>query len=197
MTCSTSEVAVCCSNEFAQLVEQPGVLDGDDRLRGEILDQLDLLVAERAHLLTVDAERPDQHFFLEHRHDKKGPCARDIGNGNGRRIALEVSLVRREVGNVLHLFCFRGESKAVIRAWAKRRFEATLLGPCRRGTVHRYHPEVISFVKEQRTELRLADTRRILQHGPEHRFQFPRRARDDLEHVGGRGLLLQRIRAAR
>ena len=31
---------------FAQLVEQPGVLDGDDRLVGESGDQLDLLVGE-------------------------------------------------------------------------------------------------------------------------------------------------------
>ena len=32
---------------FAQLVEQPSVLDGDDGLRGEILDQLDLFIGER------------------------------------------------------------------------------------------------------------------------------------------------------
>ena len=31
----------------------------------------------------------------------------------------------------------------------------------------------------------------------EHRLQIERRAADDLEHVGGGGLLLQRIRAAR
>jgi hypothetical protein len=30
-----------------QLLEQPGVLDGDDRLVGESLDQLDLLGGER------------------------------------------------------------------------------------------------------------------------------------------------------
>ena len=36
---------------FAQLVEQPGVLDGDDGLGGEIGHQLDLLVGERADLL--------------------------------------------------------------------------------------------------------------------------------------------------
>ena len=58
MTLSTSEVAVCCSSDFgeivgtlAQLVEQPRVLDGDDGLGGEVLDQLDLLVGEWAHLL--------------------------------------------------------------------------------------------------------------------------------------------------
>ena len=37
MTCSTSEVAVCCSSDFAQLVEQARVLDGDDGLGGEVL----------------------------------------------------------------------------------------------------------------------------------------------------------------
>ena len=72
---------------FAQLVEQSRIFDGDDGLIGKIRDQLDLLVGERPHLLAVDAEGTDQRFFLEHRHDKKGPCARDIGNGNGRRIA--------------------------------------------------------------------------------------------------------------
>ena len=41
---------------FAQLVEQPRVLDGDDGLSGEVLDQLDLLVGERPDLLAVDSE---------------------------------------------------------------------------------------------------------------------------------------------
>src|SRR4029450_5994328 len=38
---------------FAQLVEQARVLDRDDGLVGEVLDQLDLLVRERGHLLGV------------------------------------------------------------------------------------------------------------------------------------------------
>ena len=41
---------------FAQLVEQPRVLDGDDGLSSEVLDQLDLLIGERADLLTIDGE---------------------------------------------------------------------------------------------------------------------------------------------
>src|SRR5262245_53481553 len=44
---------------FSQLVEQPRVLDGDDRLGSEVLDQLDLLVGERADLLTVDGDTAD------------------------------------------------------------------------------------------------------------------------------------------
>ena len=54
MTLSTSAVAVCCCRSKSlsrQLVEQPRVLDRDDRLVGEVLDQLDLLVGERPHVL--------------------------------------------------------------------------------------------------------------------------------------------------
>ena len=36
---------------LAQLVEQPRILDGDDRLVGEGRDKLDLLVGERTHLV--------------------------------------------------------------------------------------------------------------------------------------------------
>ena len=49
MTLSTSAVAVCCCSASLELrgarlhlLEQPHVLDGDDRLVGEGLDQLDL-----------------------------------------------------------------------------------------------------------------------------------------------------------
>ena len=45
---------------LAQLVEQAGVLDGDDGLGGEVRDQLDLLVGERPHLLAIDGDRADQ-----------------------------------------------------------------------------------------------------------------------------------------
>ena len=40
---------------LAQFVEQPRVLDGDDRLRGEVLYQFDLLLGERPDLLAIDA----------------------------------------------------------------------------------------------------------------------------------------------
>ena len=58
MTWSTSDGGGLLLQRFAQLVEQPGVLDGDDRLAGEVLHQLDLLVGERANLLAVDGNTP-------------------------------------------------------------------------------------------------------------------------------------------
>src|SRR5262249_7969285 len=70
---------------FAQLVEQSGVLDGDDRLGGEILDQLDLLVGEGADLLAVDADSPDQLLILQHRDAENGPSAREVDKIGGIR----------------------------------------------------------------------------------------------------------------
>ena len=61
MTCSTSEVAVCCSSvsEVARpgldLVEQPNVFDRDHRLIGESVDQLDLLVRKGLHFGALTA----------------------------------------------------------------------------------------------------------------------------------------------
>ena len=71
MTLSTSAVAVCCCKRFAQLVEQPRVLDGDDGLGGKVRHQLDLLVGEWLHLLAIDGDGADQLVFLEHRDDKQ------------------------------------------------------------------------------------------------------------------------------
>ena len=45
---------------FAQLVEQAGVLDGDDSLLGEIGHQFDLLVRERSDLLAKDGDGADE-----------------------------------------------------------------------------------------------------------------------------------------
>src|SRR5262245_58382199 len=58
---------------LAQLVEQACILDRNHRLPGEVADQLDLLVGERAHLLAIDPERADQVVVLEQRHAQKGP----------------------------------------------------------------------------------------------------------------------------
>ena len=53
MTCNTSAVAVCCSNASRVSVNQPRVLHRDHRLRREVLQQRDLFVGKRPHLLTV------------------------------------------------------------------------------------------------------------------------------------------------
>ena len=82
MTCSTSEVAVCCSSDSRKLararlhlVEQPHVLDRDHRLVGEGRDQLDLLVGERPHLGARQHDHADRNALAQERHAKDGAVA--------------------------------------------------------------------------------------------------------------------------
>ena len=76
----------------ADSLEQPRVLDGDHGLGGEVRDQLDLLVGERAHLLAVDDDGADQLVVLEHRHDEQRARAAEFGGGDAKRLALGVGL---------------------------------------------------------------------------------------------------------
>ena len=64
ITRSTSLIALCCLQRFAQvlcaltqLVEQARVLDCDGGLIGERLEQRDVLVLERTHLRAADQDR--------------------------------------------------------------------------------------------------------------------------------------------
>src|SRR5262249_2953461 len=65
----------------AQFAEQPRVLDGDDRLGGEILQQRDLLVGKRPRFLPEDDDGADQFMVLEHRHAERGTRATDLDEG--------------------------------------------------------------------------------------------------------------------
>ena len=81
---------------FAQLVEQTSVLDGDDGLRGEIRDQLDLLVGERAHLLAVDDRSPISSSSLSIGTRRRCDCRLDEPTLPGSRSHRSVGIV----GNV-------------------------------------------------------------------------------------------------
>ena len=65
MTLSTSDVAVCCSSDCAQLVEQPRVLDGDDGLGGEILHKSSIcLSVNGTDFSAIDENCADQYVIL-------------------------------------------------------------------------------------------------------------------------------------
>ena len=58
-------------------------------------------------------------------------------------------------------------------------------------------PQHVSVRLNDQAQISRAKPRRQFGQRIEHRLQIERRAADDLEHVGGGGLLLQAIRAAR
>ena len=95
----------CCRRSLRSSSEQSGVLDGDDCLAGEILDQLDLLVGEWAHLLAVDADRSDKLVFLKHGNAQECASAPE----NNKRMLM----VRRIGGNVSDMDNLFGASHEV------------------------------------------------------------------------------------
>ncbi len=79
---------------LAQFIEQSRVLDGDDGLRGEVSDELDLFVGERANLLTVDREHADHFIVFQHRHADERPSAGKLDGGDAQIIARRSALPR-------------------------------------------------------------------------------------------------------
>jgi hypothetical protein len=71
---------------FAQFAEEPCVLHRDDRLRSEILQQLDLLVGEWTDFLTVGGDITEKSIFLPQRHEKQRADAAEFDRGLHHRV---------------------------------------------------------------------------------------------------------------
>ena len=80
---------------FAQLTQQARVLDSDDGLRGEVLYQLDLLIAEWTHLLAVNDNCADHLTVFDH-----GNADQTSRAGNFDRGLAELVTVSRERRNI-------------------------------------------------------------------------------------------------
>src|SRR5262249_23267109 len=97
----------------------------------------------------------------------------------------------RAIGGVLYLLCADHFSKQASVNWLIGTAPLLIFDKLGRRTEMRLREKILSLKAEQRAELGVADTCRILQHGQEYRLQVARRAGDDLQHLAGRGLLLQ------
>ena len=67
------------------------------------------------------------------------------------------------------------------------------LGKFSRHVVRRHKADSAFLIKIERAEPGLAELRRVSQEALEHRLQVAGRTADDLEHLRGSGLLLQRL----
>src|SRR5262249_48509803 len=97
------------------------------------------------------------------------------------------------VGRVAHLLRPQHTMKYAAGRWFTQSLSPILIHKFLRRVVRRYRTINVTLEAEERAELGLADAHRVLQHGLKHRLQLTRRSADNLEYVGGRGLLLQRL----
>ncbi len=76
---------------FAEFVQQPRVLDGDNGLSGEVCDQFDLFGSEFADFLPVDGYRSYKLAFPEHWNDEQSASPREFNHPDRSNVALFVS----------------------------------------------------------------------------------------------------------
>ena len=93
---------------MSQLIEQPGVLDGDHGLGREVFDQLDLLVGEWPHLLAIDGDHTNKLVIPQHRHTKYSSEFTEFSRDEGRWMTVAVGLKLPDVSYVHDLL--RGRS---------------------------------------------------------------------------------------
>src|SRR6516225_9124356 len=63
---------------LSQFAEQPRIFHCNDRLGSEILQQPNLLVAERSYVLTIDHDTAKKHTLLTQCHRQKGTAPRAL-----------------------------------------------------------------------------------------------------------------------
>ena len=80
MTCTTSAVAVCCSKASRVSVNEPCVLDRDDRLIGDGRDQRDLLLGERLDARAAECDDADQRILADQRYPQHCSLTAELGS---------------------------------------------------------------------------------------------------------------------
>src|SRR5262249_43432125 len=154
------------------------------RMIGESFDQLDLLLSERPHLQAISEDDAKQFIPLEHRHGENGPKRLDIFRRK------RIFGVGQYIVDVDRAAFESSSARSAVPPGPDRMVGHPRLELRRRATV-RNHAEHLAIEAVNESEPRVAKAHRTLGYGLKYRPQIESRAADDLEQIGGRGLLLQ------
>ncbi len=108
-------------------------------------------------------------------------------------MAFGITLCRCEVDDLGLLLSSNDLGKRAIRVGLEPTARELCLSKSRRHIVGRDDAQCAPFMQIEVAKFRLAKPRRVRQHGLEHWLQFARRARNNTQHLGSCGLLLQRF----
>ena len=182
MTCSTSEVAVCCSNASLRVaVRWRSSLSSRvfsmamTAWSAKFVTSSICFSAERANLLAIDDDAADQLALLDHRHQQHCPRPSAVDQGDDTRLAFDVCRFCSEIGNMNDPFRRRlaSERDAWLVADDHDRFALPKL-PIGRGRIlHGDDAKGIVLVDKQIAKRGLADAHRIRQQGLEHGSNAP------------------------
>ena len=169
------------------LVEQPHVLNRDHRLVGKGGDQLDLPFRKWPHGGPLQIDHTDRCSFAQHRNTEHCVDAADLC-----RPAKGVLRIGQDVGNLNDLaFQKRPSDYRSASEWNRMSGHVGLVLGC--VAVLGNLPVDAILLAIDGSHIGLAQPRHRFDQRVEHVLQIEGRAADDLEHVGGCGLLLQRF----
>src|SRR5262249_33678600 len=130
-----------------QLVEQTGVLNCNDDLPREIAEKLNLLIGERANLLTIDYDRSHQLLIFEHRHGDNGASACKLNSADTKWAGFAIRFLHLDIGNVGHLPSAGDAPDGGARNWMDNRLTTQIVSICRRRAMRRCDAEAISLAE--------------------------------------------------
>ena len=168
MTLSTSLVAVWYSSNscrsrgaLAQFGEQPRILHRDHRLRREVLQQRDLLVGERPHLLAIERDDAEHAIVLAQRHHQ-ARCGRRRDRP-ARAVAGRRSdrLLGRQIGDMDDALAVQQARRLLCRARNRARCGRAIFGKRRRHARASPPCEIAVVIEGPRAAPKAASHRRI------------------------------------
>ena len=171
---------------LARLGQKPRVFHSDDRLRGEVLHERDLLVGERLGFPTIGADGAEQRAVLvqwHHQQRANGPAVH--GGLECRKLAVGLGLT--DIGKVNEPFTARQLLQRSIAVGAQRK---RICGKVRYA-VGRDPAILLAIENPQIAKRRFSDMHSLFEQRVEHWRKVAGRRIDDLQYLSGCGLLLQ------
>src|SRR6516225_9925690 len=167
------------------LIEQPHVLDGDHRLIGEGLSQFDLLLTEGPRFCAYYAEEANNNSLAQKRHAEASSHADKIWF-----FRVAEFRIRKHIWNVNRAAV---DNRATKKCSAIRlqRIAFKMIPLLLRKAVGCGYRVDVTYPSANNSLIRLAKSDSRLCQRIEHCLQIEGRAADDLEYIGGGGLLLQ------
>ena len=143
--------------------------------------------------LAVNYNRANQSVLLGHRYSKKGPRARLLDGDDAQRLTFGIGGISLEIRDMGDLLCARQATKTRVRARAYRCVLLPVLAIGWRNIVKMRRLKTFPVVEQKVAEFGFANPQSVREDRFEYRLHVARRCADDLKHLRGRRLLLQRL----
>ena len=170
-----------------KFIKQSCILDCDHRLVGKGSDEFNLLVVKRAHSGPAHQDHTDQVALAQKGHAKmRAKPAQCLGFAQG------VVRVGKHIVDLDGL-AFQLDAPNDAPSARRKRHGLYVFNVLGREAVARGAIVTYVFRAEDLSLVRVAKPRRRLDERIKHYLEFKGRAADDLEHICGGGLLLQRV----